>query len=76
MAEGMSKGDISLPIRDNTKSYIFQVVDKEEGRPLSKEEAVRVIKARIVGERAKTLAKAKAEDAIKDKSARYTRTRA
>ena len=71
--KGMSKGDISLPIRDNTKSYIFQVVDKEEGKPLSKEEAVRVIKARIAGERAKTLAKAKAEDAIKDKSVRYTK---
>jgi hypothetical protein len=71
--KGMNKGDISLPIRDNTKSYIFQVVDKEEGKPLSKEEAAGVIKARIAGERAKTLAKAKAEDAIKDKSTRYTK---
>jgi parvulin-like peptidyl-prolyl isomerase len=71
--KGMNKGDISLPIRDNTKSYIFQVVDKEEGKPLSKEEAVGAIKVRIAGERAKTLAKAKAEDAIKDKSTKYTK---
>ncbi len=71
--KGMSKGDVSLPIRDNTKSYIFQVVDKEDGKPLSKEEAFKIIRARIVGERAKTLAKAKAEDAIKDKSVKFTK---
>ena len=71
--KGMGKGDISLPVREGTKSYIFQVLDKEEGKPLAKDDAARIIKARIVSERTKTLAKAKAEEAIKDKSVRHTR---
>jgi hypothetical protein len=71
--KGMNQGDISLPLRDKTKSYIFQVVAKEEGKPLSKEEGLKIVRTRIVGERAKMLAKAKAEEAAKDKSTSYTK---
>ncbi|HME43577.1 MAG TPA: SurA N-terminal domain-containing protein [Syntrophorhabdales bacterium] len=71
--KGMSQGDISLPVRDNTKSYIFQVVEKEEGKPLTKEEALKIVRTRMVGERAKMLAKAKAEEAVRDKSTNYAK---
>ncbi len=71
--KGMNQGDISLPVRENTKSYIFQVVEKVDGKPLTKEEALKIVRAKIVGERAKTLAKAKAEEAVKDKSVKYTK---
>ncbi|MGD0236280.1 MAG: hypothetical protein ABSC55_17310, partial [Syntrophorhabdales bacterium] len=68
-----NQGDISLPVRENTKSYIFQVVEKVDGKPLTKEEALKIVRAKIAGERAKTLAKAKAEEAVKDKSVKYTK---
>jgi SurA-like protein/parvulin-like peptidyl-prolyl cis-trans isomerase-like protein len=71
--KGMNQGDISLPVRDNAKSYIFQVVEKEEGKPLSKEEALKIVRTRMVGERAKMLAKAKAEEAVRDKSTSYAK---
>jgi hypothetical protein len=71
--KGMNQGDISLPVRENTKSYIFQVVEKVDGKPLTKEEALKIVRAKIAGERAKTLAKAKAEEAVKDKSVKYTK---
>ncbi len=71
--KGMNQGDISLPVRDNAKSYIFQVVEKEEGKPLSKEEALKIVRTRLVGERAKMLAKAKAEEAVRDKSTSYAK---
>jgi hypothetical protein len=71
--KGMNQGDISLPVRDNTKSYIFQVVEKVDGKPLAKEEALQIVRARIVDERAKTLTKVKAEEAAKDKSTKYTK---
>jgi len=71
--KGMNQGDISLPVREGTKSYIFQVVEKADGKPLSKEDALKIIKARIVVERAKTLAKARAEEAIKDKSTKFSK---
>ena len=69
----MNQGDISLPVRDNAKSYIFQVVEKVDGKPLPREEALQVVRARIVNERAKMLARAKAEEAVKDKSTKYTK---
>ncbi len=71
--KGMNQGDISLPVRDNAKSYIFQVVEKVDGKPLPREEALQVVRARIVNERAKMLARAKAEEAVKDKSTKYTK---
>jgi peptidyl-prolyl cis-trans isomerase D len=71
--KGMNQGDISLPVRDNAKSYIFQVVEKVDGKPLAREEALQVVRARIVNERAKMMARAKAEEAVKDKSTKFTK---
>ena len=71
--KGMNQGDVSLPVRDSGKSYIFQVVEKTEGKPLGKEEALKLVRAKLVAERARTLAKAKAEEAIKDKSTSFTK---
>ncbi len=62
---GLGKGEISLPMRDGGKSYIFQMVDREEGKPLDKSEALKVIKARMTGEKAGVMARLRAEDAIK-----------
>ena len=62
---GLGKGEISLPTRDGGKSYIFQMVDREEGKPLDKSEALKAIKARVTGEKARVMARLTAEDAIK-----------
>jgi peptidyl-prolyl cis-trans isomerase D len=69
----MNRGDISLPIRDEARSYIFQVVDKEEGKAFSKEDALKIVRAKMVNERAKVLAKAKAEEAVKASSIKHTK---
>jgi hypothetical protein len=61
----LGKGEISLPERDGGKSYIFQMVDREDGKPLDKSEALKVIKARLTGEKARVMARLTAEDAIK-----------
>ena len=71
--KGMNRGDVSLPVRETNRSLIFQLVDKEDGKPLEKSEAAKIIRSRLAGERAKGLARAKAEDALKDGSARYTK---
>ncbi len=62
---GLGKGEISLPVRDGGKSYIFQMVDREDGKPLDKSEALKAIKARVTGEKARVMARLTAEDAIK-----------
>lgn len=71
--KGMRKGDISLPIRDDTKSYIFQVVDSEEGKALDQQDAYKTIRARLVAERAKIQAKTRAESALSDKSIHFSK---
>ena len=71
--KGLGKGDISLPIRDEGKSFIFQVVDREEGKPLEKGEAIKMIRARVAAEKARIMARMTAEDAIKDKGLKFTR---
>lgn len=71
--KGMSKGDVSLPIRDDSKSCIFQVVSAEEGKALDRQEAYKSIRARMVSERAKVLAKTKAESTITDKSIHFSK---
>lgn len=71
--KGMKKGDISLPIRDDAKSYIFQVVDSEGGKALDRQEAYKSIRARITSERAKMVAKTKAESALVDKSVHFSK---
>jgi hypothetical protein len=70
---GVGKGDISLPIRDEGKSFIFQVVDREEGKPLEKSEAIKVIRARVAAEKARMMARVMAADGIKNKGLRFTR---
>jgi peptidyl-prolyl cis-trans isomerase D len=71
--KGMSKGDVTLPLRNGNDSYIFQLVDRQDGRPLTKEEASKTIRERIAREKAQILAQAKAEDAVKDKSFKFTK---
>jgi len=65
---GLKKGDITLPIRESGKSYIFQLVDVQDGKPLDKDVVLARIKERITAERSKNLAKLAAEDAIARKS--------
>ncbi|MCX5803059.1 MAG: SurA N-terminal domain-containing protein [Proteobacteria bacterium] len=65
--KGLKKGDISLPVRADTKSYIFQLVDMEEGKLIDKGRAIQTIKERIVNEKAKSLAKVRAGEAISQK---------
>jgi peptidyl-prolyl cis-trans isomerase D len=61
-------GDVSLPARDGGKSYIFQLVEREEGKPMEKSAALANIRNRITGEKAKEMARLAAEDAVKSKS--------
>ncbi len=71
--KGVNKGDITLPMRAENRSFIFQVVEREEGKPLEKSEALKVIRTRVAAEKAKTMARMKAEDAIRDKGLRFTK---
>lgn len=64
----LRKGDISLPVRDDGKSYIFQLVTREEGKPMEKSAALASLKARLTSEKAKEMARLAAEDALKAKS--------
>jgi len=64
----LRKGDISLPARDDGKSYIFQLVTREDGKPMEKSAALASLKARITSEKAKEMARLAAEDALKAKS--------
>jgi len=61
----LRKGDISLPVRDDGKSYIFQVVEREEGKPMEKSAALLSIRGRIISDKAKEMARVAAEDALK-----------
>jgi hypothetical protein len=71
--KGMGKGDISLPVRDGNVSYLFQIVDREDGKPLDRSEALKIISARMAAEKAKTMARVKAEDAVKDKDTKFSK---
>lgn len=67
-AKDLRKGDISLPIRDDGRSLIFQLIDREDGKPMDKSVALEAIKKRLVTEKAKEKARLAAEDAAKNKS--------
>lgn len=69
--KGLKKGEVSLPVRGQSKSYIFQVIDREEGRPIEKSVVLKEIKERIINEKAKALARVSAGDAINAKTAVY-----
>jgi len=63
------QGEISRVVRSpEGKSYIFQLVDMTEGKDLDKTLALAKIKEKLIGEKAKAMAKLAAEGAIKDKS--------
>jgi peptidyl-prolyl cis-trans isomerase D len=66
--KGLRKGDVSLPVRVDSKSYLFQVVDMEEGKPIEKSIVLNEIQDRLAYEKAKGLARVKAEEAIQQKS--------
>ena len=66
--KSLKKGDISLPQRTESQSLIFQLVNIEPGKPFDKEIALQRIRNRLITEKAKTQARAKAEDVIANKN--------
>jgi len=62
---GLKKGDISLPVRDGSHSYIFQLIDAENGKPFDKNHVLKEIKDKLIKEKAGFVAKAAAEAEIK-----------
>jgi peptidyl-prolyl cis-trans isomerase D len=66
--KGLKKGEISLPVRDGTRSYIFVLTDSEEGKLLDKATVTKEIQEKLKREKAKQMAKASAEDAISKKT--------
>jgi peptidyl-prolyl cis-trans isomerase D len=66
--KGLKKGDISLPLRVDPRSYIFQLVDAEEGKPFDKDVVLKELKEKIIMEKAKVFAKGKAEELISKKT--------
>ena len=71
--KGLAKGDVTLPLRAENKSFIFQVVEREDGKPLEKNDALKEIRARVVAEKARVMARLNAEDGIKSKSIKFTK---
>jgi len=72
--KGLGKGEISLPVREGDRSFIFQTVDREEGRPLDRGEALKLIRARITDEKAKVAARVKAMDGVTQKGGKLQDT--
>jgi parvulin-like peptidyl-prolyl isomerase len=66
--KGLKKGDISLPIRGKSKSYIFKLIAIEEGKPFDKAVIMKELREKIVLEKTKVFAKANAEEAISKKA--------
>ncbi len=66
--KGLKKGDISLPARDSGRSYIFQLVDVEGGKPVDKAVVMKEIRDRVVIEKAKHIARTEAEMQISKKT--------
>jgi len=66
--KGLRKGDISLPIRSNSKSYIFKLIVADEGKPFDKAIIMKELKEKIVMDKSKMFAKANAEEVIGKKA--------
>jgi len=66
--KGLKKGDISLPLRVDSRSYIFQMADAEEGKPFDKDYVLKELKEKLLTEKAKVYAKGKAEELISKKT--------
>jgi peptidyl-prolyl cis-trans isomerase D len=64
----LRKGDVSLPVRDDGRSLIFQLVEREEGKPMEKSAALQSIKNKLMTDKAKEKARLAAQDAVKSKS--------
>ncbi len=63
----MKKGDVSLPVREDSKAYIFKLIDVEPGKPFDKATALKILRERIAMEKARQYAKSVAEDALAKK---------
>ncbi|MCX7856978.1 MAG: SurA N-terminal domain-containing protein [Deltaproteobacteria bacterium] len=59
----LRKGDISLPMRTGSKSYIFQLTEFKKAEPLEKGVVLKKLKEKMILEKAKELAKQKAFEA-------------
>jgi parvulin-like peptidyl-prolyl isomerase len=66
--KSLKKGDISLPIRGKSKSYIFKLIAMEEGKPFDKDAIMKELREKIILEKTKVFAKASAEEAISKKA--------
>jgi len=66
--KGLRKGEISLPVRSDSKSFIFQLVDAVEGKPVDKTLVVKEIRERMIAEKARGAARKACEEAIEKKS--------
>jgi len=66
--KGLKKGDVSLPVRADGRSFIFQLVDFEAGKPIDKATVLKEIRERITREKAKAMAKSEAQAVITGKS--------
>lgn len=72
--KGLARGDVTLPMRTENMSFIFQVVDREEGKLLDRAEAIKEIRARVAAEKARTMARTAAEDGARNKGLKFART--
>ncbi|MDW8002811.1 MAG: SurA N-terminal domain-containing protein [Deltaproteobacteria bacterium] len=67
----LRKDDFSLPIRAKEKSYIFQLIGLKKGEPLEKSLVLKRIKERVTSDKAKEIAKRKAEEALSSGRIRF-----
>lgn len=65
--KGLKKGEITLPVRHESRSYIFKVVNIEEGKPVEKALVLQQLRERIAYSKAKENAKIAAQDKISRK---------
>jgi hypothetical protein len=64
----LKKGDISLPLRVDSKSYIFQLIDVVDGKPFDKDFVLKELREKTLMDKAKVFAKGKAEELISKKA--------
>ncbi len=64
----LRKGDVSLPVRDNGRSLVFQLVERDDGKPMEKSAALESIRNRLIMEKAKERARIAAGDTVKSGS--------
>lgn len=66
--------DISLPVRTDRRSYIFQLLERKGGEPLKEEEIRRMLKERIRLEKAKDYARKEALRFIESKERSFQKS--